>query len=150
MVKTRNHRTSPRLRAILIACGAWVVVALAAVVVYQARWRADYELGTQGRIAVGVVTSTTPSDHLFCTYRYMAGERWYENGSDGCPKGVRIGSSIRVQYLPSDPQVDAVGSFIGDGEPQVTGTVFVGLICTLVAVVVGRLAYWRSQRKVGL
>ncbi len=131
----------------MIACGAWVVAAIVAVVVYQAGWRANYDLATQGRIVVGVVTSTTPSDHLFCTYRYMADGRWYENGSDGCPEGVRIGSPIRVQYLPRDPQVDAVGTFIGDREPQVAGTVLVGVICTLLAVVVGRLAYWGSQRK---
>jgi hypothetical protein len=95
----------------------------------------------------GVVTSATPFDHLYCTYGYSVGGRSYDDSSDGCPKGIAYGSQIRVEYLPSDPRVDAVGSFIGDNEPPVAGTLFVGVICTLFAIIVGRLAYWRFTGK---
>jgi hypothetical protein len=143
----RARRPRLALRAILIGCAAWAIALAVAVVVYQGPSRADDDLGTKGRFVVGVVTGSTPSDHLYCTYSYRVDGRSYENNSDGCPRGLAFGSPIRVQYLPSDPRVDAVGVFIGDKEPQVAGSLFLLLICTVFAIVIGRVAYWRFTGK---
>jgi hypothetical protein len=96
----------------------------------------------------GVVTSTQPWNHLFCTFSYKVGGRWYENNSDGCPKGVTVGSPIRVKYLPRNPKKAAVGDYISDtADSLVGGAAFVLVICTLFVIVVGRLAYWRLTGK---
>jgi hypothetical protein len=103
-----------------------------------------------GGLITGVVTSTQPSNHLFCTYSYKVDGRLYEKNSGGRPKGVTVGSPIRVKYLPRNPNVAAVGDYISDTDDSlVGGTAFVLLICTLFAIVVGRLAYWRFTRKRG-
>jgi hypothetical protein len=148
VVASRARGPRLALRAFLIGCAAWVIAVAVAVVVSQANWRANDDLGTQGRFVVGVVTSSTPSDHLYCTYSYSVRGRPYENDSVGCPAGVGFGSPIRVEYLPREPQVAAVGDYIGDTTAPLVGAIlFVFVVCTVFSIIVGRLAYWRFTGK---
>jgi hypothetical protein len=147
VVPTGTRRTSPKVLAFLVALATWMVIVVVAAIVYSAGFRANYELKAEGRMVAGVVTSTNPGDHEYCTYQYRVDGRLYENNSDGCPNGVTVGSPIRVKYLPRDPDVAAVGDYIrGTPDSLVGGSTFVLLICTLFAIVVGRITYWGLQR----
>jgi len=57
----------------------------------------------------GVVTGTYPKDHNRIGYRYTVGPRTYEGGdmAPGAASSYRIGDSLPIYYLRSEPYVSA-------------------------------------------
>jgi hypothetical protein len=70
---------------------------------------ADYQLLTQGRTTSGTVTGLDLSNHDSCSYTYRVAGRTFSASEDGCGGGRRVGSSLKVTYVPSHPEVATYG-----------------------------------------
>jgi hypothetical protein len=100
------------LRWLCIGVSFWVALSLFILgpEFFFGGWANDYRLATIGQSTVGRVTAVQPDNHESCSYRFEVGGREFRDSQQLCPADARVGGTITVTYLSSNPTISIVSS----------------------------------------
>ena len=108
-----------------------------------------HRLKRQGMVTTATVVEVQPEHHNLVIYSYGVSSREYR-GSEG-RRMAKVGQTLPVYYLPSDPQVARLGSPTIDEtfNEEASSTAVVGLVFPTVMVwaVWGARRQWRLARR---
>ena len=100
-VGPKSMKLTPAVVGILTTIGAFAFYS-AAINSSPHGWWAWYQLFKSGQVTYANVVSLQPANHGSCSFQYPVGSRVMQASDSGCST-AKIGDSIRIMYLPSEP-----------------------------------------------
>lgn len=95
------------------ALSAWVLAAVAITVsvnTFGSGWGDLSLLAHDGQRTTATVSELEPNNHNGCKYRFSIGGHSYTGSQERCADSLRVGDSVPVTYLPSNPSVSTTGT----------------------------------------
>jgi hypothetical protein len=101
-----------------------------------------HNLATSNRLIQGEIVESYPQMHSTCKYRYLVGERFYEQTGRSCGN-ESVGQQVTVYFSPADPSKsfneNPSSAFANDLIPFIAALALFPIFAAIVA-------YYRARR----